>query len=59
MAVRVIALSGLRLALLTVLSHGWVRLVLSLPRHLLVAVVAIAIALRTRSPAVACCCSVT
>jgi Diacylglycerol kinase catalytic domain len=45
-----IALSTLVLALLTVLTHGWVHLVLSLPVHLLVAVVAGGIALLTRSP---------
>src|SRR6266536_3370089 len=46
-----IALSALGLALLTVMSHGWVHLVLSLPGHLVVAVVAGGIALLTRSPA--------
>ena len=45
-----IALSALGLALLTVLTQGWVHLVLSLPVHLLVAVVAGGIALLTRSP---------
>jgi diacylglycerol kinase family enzyme len=45
-----IALSALGLALLSALSHGWVRLLLSLPGHLLVAVAAGAIALLTRSP---------
>src|SRR5215218_3709139 len=45
-----IALSALGLALLTVLTQGWVHLVLSLPMHLLVAVVAGGIALLTRSP---------
>src|SRR6266536_3078575 len=46
-----IALSALGLALLTVMYHGWVHLVLSLPGHLVVAVVAGGIALLTRSPA--------
>jgi len=45
-----IALSALGLALLTVLTQGWVHLVLSLPVHLLVAMVAGGIALLTRSP---------
>jgi diacylglycerol kinase family enzyme len=45
-----IALSALGLALLTVLTQGWLHLVLSLPLHLLVAVVAGGIALLTRSP---------
>ncbi len=44
-----IALSALGLALLTALSHGWVHLVLSLPGHLVAAVVAGAVALLTRS----------
>jgi diacylglycerol kinase family enzyme len=46
-----IALSALGLALLAVMTHGWVHLVLSLPGHLVVAVVAGAIAMLTRSPA--------
>src|SRR6266542_4465237 len=46
-----IALSALGLALLTVMSHGWVHLVLSLPGPSVVAVVAGGIALLTRSPA--------
>jgi len=46
-----IALSALGLALLSVMTHGWVHLVLSLPGHLLVAVAAGAIAMLTRSPA--------
>ena len=46
-----IALSALGLALLAVMTHGWVHLVLSLPGHLMVAVVAGAIAMLTRSPA--------
>jgi diacylglycerol kinase family enzyme len=46
-----IALSALGLALLTVTTHGWVHLVLSLPGHLVVGVVAGGIALLTRSPA--------
>jgi diacylglycerol kinase family enzyme len=45
-----IALSALGLALLTVVTQGWVHLLLSLPVHLLVAVVAGSIALLTRSP---------
>jgi diacylglycerol kinase family enzyme len=45
-----IALSALGLALLAALSHGWVRLLLSLPGHLVVAAAASAIALLTRSP---------
>jgi diacylglycerol kinase family enzyme len=45
-----IALSALGLVLLTVLTQGWVHLVLSLPLHLLVAVAAGGIALLTRSP---------
>jgi hypothetical protein len=46
-----IALSALGLALLSVMTHGWVHLVLSLPGHLVVAVAAGAIAMLTRSPA--------
>jgi diacylglycerol kinase family enzyme len=46
-----IALSALGLALLAVATHGWVHLVLSLPGHLVVAGVAGAIAMLTRSPA--------
>ena len=45
-----IALSALGLALLTVLTHGWVHLALSLPGHQVVAVAAGGIALLTRSP---------
>jgi diacylglycerol kinase family enzyme len=45
-----IALAALGLALLTALSHGWVRLLLSLLGHLVVAAAAGAIALLTRSP---------
>jgi diacylglycerol kinase family enzyme len=45
-----IALSAVGLALLSLLTHGWVHLVLSLPGHLLVILVAGAIALLTRSP---------
>jgi diacylglycerol kinase family enzyme len=45
-----IALSALGLVLLTVMTQGWVHLVLSLPVHLGVAVVAGGIALLTRSP---------
>ncbi|HEX6674796.1 MAG TPA: diacylglycerol kinase family protein [Actinomycetes bacterium] len=44
-----IALSALGLGLLAALSHGWVHLVLSLPGHLLAAVVAGTVALLTRS----------
>jgi diacylglycerol kinase family enzyme len=44
-----IALSALGLALLAVTTHGWVHLVLSLPGHLVIAVVAGGIALLTRS----------
>jgi hypothetical protein len=46
-----IALSALGLALLAVITHGWVHLVLSLPGHLVVAVLAGGIALLTRSAA--------
>jgi diacylglycerol kinase family enzyme len=46
-----IALSALGLACLTVLTHGWVHLVLSLLGHLAVAVVAVGIAVLTRSSA--------
>src|SRR6266536_1368954 len=46
-----IALSALGPALLTVMPHGSVHLVLSLPGHLVVAGVAGGIALLTRSPA--------
>jgi diacylglycerol kinase family enzyme len=46
-----IALSALGLALLAVTTHGWVHLLLSLPGHLVVAGVAGAIAMLTRSPA--------
>jgi diacylglycerol kinase family enzyme len=45
-----IALTALGLALLAVVTHGWVRLLLSLPGHLLAAVAAGGIALLTRSP---------
>jgi diacylglycerol kinase family enzyme len=44
-----IALSALGLVIVTALSHGWARLVLSLPGHLVVAIVAMVIALLTRS----------
>lgn len=44
-----IALSAIGLALLSLLTHGWVHLVLSVPGHLLVVLVAGAIALLTRS----------
>jgi diacylglycerol kinase family enzyme len=44
-----IALSAVGLALLSLLSHGWVHLVLSLPGHLAIILVAGAIALLTRS----------
>jgi len=43
------ALSALGLALLTVTTHGWVHVVLSLPLHLVAAVAAGAIAVLTRS----------
>ena len=46
-----IALSALGLALLSLLSHGWLHLVLSLPGHVLIILVAGAIALLTRSGA--------
>jgi diacylglycerol kinase family enzyme len=46
-----VALSALGLALLTVVTHGWVHLLLSLPGHLVAALVAVGIALLTRSPA--------
>jgi diacylglycerol kinase family enzyme len=46
-----IALSALGLALLAVVTHGWLHLALSLPGHLAVAVVAAGIALLTRSAA--------
>jgi hypothetical protein len=46
-----VALSALGLALLSLLSHGWLHLVLSLPGHLLIVLVAGAIALLTRSGA--------
>src|SRR6266700_1923825 len=45
-----IALSVVGLALLTVMTHGWVHLLLSLPGQLLAAGVAAGIALLTRSP---------
>jgi diacylglycerol kinase family enzyme len=45
-----IALSAVLLALLAVLTHGWVHLLLCLPGHLVVAGVAGAIAWLTRSP---------
>jgi diacylglycerol kinase family enzyme len=45
-----IALSALGIALLTVITHGWVHLLLSLTGHLVVAVVAGGIALLTCSP---------
>jgi diacylglycerol kinase family enzyme len=44
-----IALSAIGLALLSLLSHGWVHLLLSLPGHLLMVLAAGAIALLTRS----------
>jgi hypothetical protein len=44
-----IALSAVGLTIVTALSSGWARLVLSLPGHLLVAIVAMVIGLLTRS----------